>query len=669
MGTALGLSALAILAVVVRASNLGSPPLWVDEAESAINALTIVADGVPRDHFLGQPIYENTLVRPWPESLEYEFRDSSYSDRGLAVYHGWLPLYAIAGAFRLAGVTPELARHGTPPRDASQAEILRWTAVPRWPSIAFSALFVLAAYGLGRAVHSAPVGWALAFAAAAAKSLVWFGRQARYYSATLAGNAACGLAIWNACRRGWVLDHALAGLAVGVLFHIHALSAVIMAAVYLAALPLARRQPLLWLRIGTAGAVGGLLVLPWAAWSGLLGQTADVPAARDYLDPTTLLRSLPSKDPAMLATAGVGVAWLVAGLLLGDRLPGRLRRPFAESRAALYFGGAWMALAYFLFAALMPAASYFVDRLKLTVAVPGLLFNAVVIAAASRAVRPSSRLLPVAGLMALLVLAGQLLPSLTSKAPDRAFGDLVAGVRSWVLGPGGRIFASPNEHLILTYYTGRPIQSVAPLRKEWLDRFAGDLVVIEGPWFDVLEPQEVRGLAGRLGLVLTPPEAETRASDSRRVATALILRDSGSHVVPAPPKPDSLDQALVEALIEKTGVTMTDLYMSTPLGQVAGPVELARVPSRLLLLVRRSAPACRGGAQLRRLPRLGRRASPPQRLRGLRLPENPRASAHAHRAGLPGPAMTSVRECARVLRAFDRHALPERGPHARELHP
>ena len=86
------------LTLALRARNLGWPPLWADEAESAINALTIVAEGLPTDHHLGLPIYENTLVRPWPESAEYEFRDISYSDRGLAVYHGWIPLYAIAGA-------------------------------------------------------------------------------------------------------------------------------------------------------------------------------------------------------------------------------------------------------------------------------------------------------------------------------------------------------------------------------------------------------------------------------------------------------------------------------------------------------------------------------------------------------------------------------------------
>jgi hypothetical protein len=155
---AAALASLALVAVLLRAHNLGAPTLWTDEAESAINGLTVLAEGVPADHYLGQPLYENTLVRPWPESPEYEFRDISYSDRGLAVYHGWLPLYAIAVAFRLAGVTPDEARQGAPLRDVTAAEIRRWTAVPRWPALAFNAVFVLAAYGLGRATHGPSLG-------------------------------------------------------------------------------------------------------------------------------------------------------------------------------------------------------------------------------------------------------------------------------------------------------------------------------------------------------------------------------------------------------------------------------------------------------------------------------------------------------------------------------
>ncbi len=570
-GEAAGLGLLVVLAVALRAHHLGSPTLWVDEAESAINALTIVAEGVPGDRFLGQPLYENTLVRPWPDSSEYEFRDISYSDRGLVVYHGWLPLYAIAGAFRLAGVTPEEARRGSPVRDASRGEMLHWTAVPRWPSLVFSALFVVAAWSLGRAMHSAPAGWALAFAAATSNVLVWFGRQARYYSATLAGTAVCGLAIWNACRRGRLRDHVLAGTAIGVLFHVHSLSAVTMACTYAASLPLARHQARLWLRALAAGTTCGLLVLPWAVWSGWIGHTTHLPAARDYVDVPMLLWSLPSTDPVVLGTAGVGLAWLTATLLLGDRLGDRWRLPVAEHARAFFFTVAWLALSYGLFVAFMPAASFFVTRLKLAVAVPGLVLDTLVIASFSRAVLPSSRVLPVAGIAAMLFFAGQLPPRLAPERPAHGFGELFRLVRSWRLGPEGRIFASPNDHLVLTYYSGRPVQSIAPVRREWLERFEGDLVVVEGPWFDLLSPEDVAEVAGSMGRALTPAAARSRADGALRLTTVLALAASGADVGPVPRALDDFDRGVVGTLRRRTRAEMVRMLKGSPLRRAASP--------------------------------------------------------------------------------------------------
>ena len=121
---------------------MDSEQLWVDEAESSINALTILERGYPADRYLGLPIYENVLLTTSPESKEYEFKDSSYSDRGMAIYHGWLPLYSMAAALRSPGIQPDID-DGRPPavRHTSQ-ELTRRTVVPRIPSIVFAVLFV-----------------------------------------------------------------------------------------------------------------------------------------------------------------------------------------------------------------------------------------------------------------------------------------------------------------------------------------------------------------------------------------------------------------------------------------------------------------------------------------------------------------------------------------------
>ena len=570
LGTIVTVGLLVLVAIGLRGYRLGSPVLGVDEAESALNALTIVADGVPGDHFLGQPLYENTLVRPWPENAEYEFRDISYSDRGLAVYHSWLPLYSIAAAFRLAGVTSDVARDGTLLRDASRAEFDYWTAVPRMPAVVFSAILVVAVWYLGLRMHSYSAAIALAFAAATSNFFVYSGRLSRYYSATLTGSTLCGLAIWNAWRRGRLSDHALAGLAVGVLFHIHSVSAVAMGALYVAAAPLGRRQSRLWLRVLTAGSAGAALVFPWAIWSGLLSQTSWMPPARDYIDLSLVLRSLPNTNPIVWAELVVGFVWFTVATRRGSRVSDRWRQPIVDASAGIYFAAAWMTVSYLCFLLLMPAASFFPYRLKLVVAVPGLLVMTLFAAALSRAVRPAANYLPVAGLAALLVVTGQLPPNLPRPSPspyEGSFLNLVSVLRGWPLAPDGRIFASPNDHLILTYYSGRPVQSIAPVRREWLDRFASDLLIVEAPRYAVPGVTEVQEIARRQGRMMNEIEAESRALDAFQLANGLDLQTSGAFVVSPPRMPDGLDQALIDLVHEVTRGEVMSWVSGTPLGR------------------------------------------------------------------------------------------------------
>jgi hypothetical protein len=319
--------------------------------------------------------------------------------------------------------------------------------------------------------------------------------------------------------------------------------------------------------------VAAAVVLPWALWSGLLAQATHIPAAWHYLDWSTLLASLPSDNPAAWTTALIGFAWFAAAWLLGGRLPDRCRRPMVEGTAGLWFATAWLTLSYVSFAVLVPAASYFVERLKLVVAVPGLLLIALVVLAVSRVVGPSWGFLPVAGLTGLLVVAGQTPPQLPDEGHDTSFEDRLRSIRSRDLSRGGRIFATPNEHLILTYYSGRPVQSIAPVRKEWLDRFPGDLLIVEGPVYDWPRMTEVQDAARRVGVELSPAEAQDWAYRIPARVTALALLGSGTQVVPPPPAPNAFDFALVDTVKTDTRQKMTGFVAGTPLGRFAKPAN------------------------------------------------------------------------------------------------
>jgi hypothetical protein len=169
---------------VVRARGLSEDPLWVDEAESSINALTILQHGVPTDNYLGLPIFENTYTLSWPESAEYEFKDSSYSSRGLAIYHGWLPLYSIAASFSLNGVRPDEPDGDLRVRH-TLGEMRHRTRAARVPAVLFGVAFLVGIFFAARELYGVDAAWAVLGAGALNTSAFAFDRQSRYYSSSL----------------------------------------------------------------------------------------------------------------------------------------------------------------------------------------------------------------------------------------------------------------------------------------------------------------------------------------------------------------------------------------------------------------------------------------------------------------------------------------------------
>jgi hypothetical protein len=53
------------------------------------------------------------------------------------------------------------------------------------------------------------------------------------------------------------------------------------------------------------------------------------------------------------------------------------------------------------------------------------------------------------------------------------------GLRQLEFAPDTRLYTSPNMHLSITYYTGLPVQSIAPVRKDFLDAYPGPIVILD----------------------------------------------------------------------------------------------------------------------------------------------------------------------------------------------
>jgi len=542
-----------IVAAALRLSYLDSEQLWVDEAESSINALTILERGYPADRYLGLPIYENVLLTTSPDSEEYEFKDSSYSDRGMAIYHGWLPLYSMAAAFAIAGIQPDVDDGRPPAARHTSRELTRRTVVPRIPSVIFAVAFLCGMYLLGRTISGAVVAWTVLTAAAFARPMVWFGWQARYYSATLALTVLSGLAIWTFTRRGTWRDAVVTGFALVLLFHTHSLSFLILTGVLLVNVPFGLRRPQWVSKLLLTGVIVACGIVPWMYWTNYFHAATRIPMAWPLLAFPRDFISWFGARKAFVAVIGLIVALSVASAAFPRHRFARRIMAAATDRPAFYFTLTWCVIAYVAFIVLIPAASFVSGRLMLVLAVPGYLLFALCIAVAGRAMTPRFAVL-VSPLIVLVFLAAR--GTAILQAPHRMAKPVEALVEissRWTLDAGTKLYAWPNQNLVLTYYTGLPVQSIAPVRKTFLDEYPGDVILFETgtPYAD--PPSTEARTYTRLRNRRLSAEDERRAVlRIQRYGARQYLQGRVADIWPPSEPTEEIDQALLAEYEEYT---------------------------------------------------------------------------------------------------------------------
>ena len=538
----------------LRLSFASNEPLWVDEAASSINALSILEHAYPADRYLGLPIYENVLLRASPDSKEYEFRHSNRSRSEITIEQGWLPLYSIAAAFAFARIRPDVDGGRAPSARHNSKDLRKRTIVPRLPSIFFSALFLLFIYQLGRRISGNDTAWSVLMVVASAQPLVWFGWQAGDYSATLAIASVSGLAVWNLVRRGTWRDSIVAGLAFVLLFHTDRLSFMILSAVLLANVRLAPARTRWRSKLLVTGALAALGIVPWLYWTDFLEAAARTPMAWPLL-------AFPGDFVSWFVTrkAFVGaIGLIVAVALLSGALP---RHRFAEriinaagDLQAFYFTMIWFVIAYLAFIFLSPATSFVHTRLVLVLAVPGYLLFAQCVAVAARIASPrfSIAMAPLAALAFLGVRGAAIF---TRSAPPAASGveAFVDAASRWTLEPGTRIYGWPNENLLLTYVSGLPVQNIAPVRKAFLDEYPGDVIFVEtGTAYTQGPLTDVQTIARKLGATWSLDDAWQADRRVQRFGARQYLKDLVTNVWPPSEPMGPLDQLLITHYNEQT---------------------------------------------------------------------------------------------------------------------
>jgi len=536
--------AIILAGVLLRVDWMNRTSLWCDEAESSINALTVIDRGFPLNEYLGIPIYENTLTEPWDGHPEYEFRDSSYSPQGLAVYHAWLPIYAIAASQAVFGLradhplSPPAIQHGA-------GEIGLRTVAPRVPAIIFSALCMLAIFILANDLGGAAAGFsALTLMAFNAKT-VDFGYQARYYSMALLMTTFAALCLVRMIRRGGWGDYLLLGFAEALLFHTHQLSAMIFAGAAFVALPAVIRHERWFLKSLGAGTLCACLILPWIWFSGFLFTASGVPKASRLFDSLSdwLVYAIERPDQFAL------LAGLVLILAISRWKPGWFPARFHDvvrEHGKIYLAlFAWLVIGYAAFHLVVPAASFFYERLSLVLWIPYVLVVAMLTSDLLRSVPPRSAaifsIIAAAGFLAvrgrLAFLEGPLVERNRSQ-----IASVIEALQKIRLEDGTHVYASPNNHLTYTYYTGLPVQSVAPVRKSFFASYNKPIVFIESQLEWMLpSDSDVRRAALAENIRLAPDQAEKLSAIVWTKIATEELAKQGISAPPPPPLPGYLD--------------------------------------------------------------------------------------------------------------------------------
>jgi len=603
-----GLAGLIILlGIFLRVDWMNRTALWCDEAESSINALTILERGLPGNEYLSLPVYENTLTERWEGNPEYEFRDSSYSPQGLAVYHGWLPLYSIAASQALFGLRAD--HPANPPRVVHGVEkIPLRTAAPRIPAIIFSALCLLVIFFLARDLGGTAAGFAALTLMAFNARTVDFGYQARYYSATLLLTAFAAWCLLRVVRRGRWRDFLLLGLAEALLFHTHQFSALVFAAVAAVTLPAVIRHGRWFWKSLVGGTLSALLIFPWVWFSGFLSTASSVPKAHKLFDSLTDWLAYTLDRPSQFVLLAGMLVLLAIEKWRPAWLPDRIGTAIRKHGKIYGVLLVWMVAGYAAFHLVVPAASFFYERLSLVLWTPYVLLVAMFTADLLRGMPP--RLAAVLGIVAITVfLAARGRLAFFEEPPERgdraAVASVIRALEKIPAVAGTRYYATPNEHLTYMYYSGLPIQSVAPVRKSFFSNCKNPVVFIESQMeLILLEEEDVMLAAASAGIRLKSEAVPPLRDLVWRTLTARELQARG---LPAPPPPALPDFLL--PLVEKSGADMLEAREKYREGIQTSPV-FRHIPARqardfwLGFFYRFVQPADRIGRNLNVFPRL-----------------------------------------------------------------
>jgi hypothetical protein len=488
------------------------------------------------------------MIRPWPNNPEFEFRDISYSDRHIAAYHGWLPLYSIALSFRLFGISSSPAGVLRPQYD--EAQRLRRTIAARMPSVFFGMLYIVGIYLAGCRLQGRETGLVAALLATFLAVNISYSQTARYYVETAAGVTFCIWATMAMRQSARWRDFLMGGLLFSLLFYIHLVP--FAAAFLMWAIVMAFRANQ-WRVMALKGllfvAVIAGLCTPWLIVTDFLKHSGQIPKAWTLLTlpgDLIVIRLLVKEFGFVVAMGAVLAGGVV---VLRRRVPPRVTEPFESYKTSFAFVYVWLVVSYVVFFFTMPPSSFAVSRLSPLLVPPALLFLAMVFCSVASIVTKRN-VLAVAAMAAIafVLMANWRHPDNVRLAklgmaepadivqPTHYVDMAVEYLRTAPIDGSTRLFAAPDMDFVLTFYTGMFVQNIAPVRKSYLDSYPGDIILLtDGAFWRTgpLRPDRLLNAARTAGQQLSAGQGLDLSCELSTLDFRSQHAGNGARVIPA----------------------------------------------------------------------------------------------------------------------------------------
>jgi hypothetical protein len=231
------------------------------------------------------------------------------------------------------------------------------------------------------------------------------------------------------------------------------------------------------------------------------------------------------------------------------RLPPRLAAPLAQKRTAGALARGWIVIGAIGFLLLVPAPSAFFWRMSLPVQGPAIVLVAVLLASAAAWVTPKyPAWAAVAVAVAFLARPDGLFDNFRDppRLEREPLVDAIEFLRGQSIEQDAKLYAVPLHHFPLMFYSGLPIQSVAPVRPSFLDGYGGDVIIIDSAPRHVPIPRQT--IAAAASDLKRPISADEVREWDKRLESQILLEDLSRHVAHVEPKQEPLPDFVAEAV-------------------------------------------------------------------------------------------------------------------------